>query len=162
MANEMDDYIYMITPNQRMMRVDNVTIPNLQSRQRVLESQLAQIPQALHKTQSSDDISKLQDAEKMTNFELKYVKSYLSILEKLKSVESCSSMCGEYDYEKEDEILDSIGKEMNELKKVESEMLQFQCRGQGVSSNRCKGASHIGTDGKVSEEFVEEVRDVKT
>lgn len=134
----------MITPNQRLTKVDSVTIPSLHKRAAALETQLSQITTTASNTKSSmsaQEKTRLEDAEKMTKGELKYVKSYLRIMETLKDVTSCEGKDSDcYDYEKEDDILDKIAREMKELKVAEKEVVEVQRRYSGCDDgDMCVG-----------------------
>lgn len=145
----------LVHPNNRLTRIDNLTIPSIREYMATLRNQIKQIENLADIPTSASSSTKAKEldtdrVQRLTNFkkaELRYVSCYLKILTNLESICKSCQMGDSYDYEKEDEILNTIEEEMKNLKSLEKAL--------------SKSKTYFETDGascKLNEELSEEQR----
>lgn len=136
----MDNLLYILHPDNKLTQVDSLTIPNLERRRSSIQLSL------------DGDKGDHNDSDLSTRIkkcELRYIEAYLAIMKKVQCIcTTCDSEGSEYDYDREDELLDEISDEMAALKKAEKEMIQY------------KQQSDRGKDAKPSVAHVERVEHV--
>lgn len=147
----------MVHPNNHLTKLDKFTIPNLESYKKVLDSQITK----LVKTSRKEDTKVLE----YKKIEKSYIASYLNVLKLLDSVEKCCIKEGcDYDYDKEDEILNSIEGEMIEFKNSEEKLKQLRDTSKDGFVNASVGNSTGNTRResvvKCEEEMVENIGNV--
>lgn len=119
----------MVHPNNVLTQVDSLTIPSLERRR-----------DALKECITSDTFEDELDRRLKTS-ELKYIDAYLRVMKKVLSIgEKCQvDGCGEYDYDRENDILDEISDDMAELKTAEREV----CQCKSECSSRKSSTVHL-------------------
>jgi hypothetical protein len=134
----MEDRLFLVHPNNRLTKVDSLTIPNLEKRRASIQSELKELGKV-----------NVEDAKKKKS-ELRYIESYLNVMRKVQSICTTCQVDGQdYDYDRENEILDDISNDMALLKQAEKEICQYESESSSSTSSvsnvpRIEGA-HSGT-----------------
>lgn len=135
----------MVHPNNHLTKLDKFTIPNLESYKKALDSQINKLTNYNSKTSVENRLLNYKQVEK------NYIGAYLNILKLLEGVENCCTTDGCYDYEQEDNILNSIEIEMIEFKKNELKLKELKSNATDVVEPRRESII------KVEEDMVENV-----
>ncbi|CCH46390.1 hypothetical protein BN7_5983 [Wickerhamomyces ciferrii] len=117
---------YMIHPNNHLTKLDNFTISNMESYSSKLDQEIKLLQNATTKTTTKQTDQIKGSLSKIINYkkiEKNYILSYLKILKLLETIDTkCCTNDSNYDYEAEDEILDSIEVHMFEFKEFEKQL----------------------------------------
>ncbi|KAH3687731.1 hypothetical protein WICPIJ_001282, partial [Wickerhamomyces pijperi] len=117
--------------NNCLTEINSFDAPNLQAHIKSLQLQVQEInnyrmDEATLREQDPGFLDKVQILKEFKESEIKYLQSYLNVLNLINSIEEQCDACGanndDYDYDKEDEILAKVEIEMTKFHQYETEL----------------------------------------